>query len=332
MLYTQSPLRISYLGGGSDFLSFNKENEGNVLGCTFDWYVYTHFLKIPPIASENFRLTYRKTESVLNFDEFEHPVVRELMKYLDWKIPINIATLSDVPGRTGLGSSSSFTVGLIQGLLAYAEKSVSPEELAEMAIYIERKCLNEPGGQQDQYHAAFGGFRRYRFFENGVEPSPIILDAENLTEFSKCNLLVWTAQPRINSQVSERHQKKLMSDEGIKLAKELSKLATSAYEEILQKPNWENTLRIISSKLEVNWQIKLELGEIQTNSKFEYLNEIAKSCGIKARKILGSGDSGFCLFLGEPDQILLLKELFSQEFIYSPKLNSEGSVLHGKLK
>jgi D-glycero-alpha-D-manno-heptose-7-phosphate kinase len=332
ILSTQTPLRISYLGGGSDFLSFNQENEGNVLGCTFDWYVYTHFLPIPPIASENYRLTYRKTESVMNYEEFEHPVVREVMKYLDWNIPINIATLSDVPGRTGLGSSSSFTVGLIQGLFDCIGKSLAVEELAEIAIQIERVYLNEPGGQQDQCHAAFGGFRKYRFSENRIEPSPLILDEENLAEFSKCNLLVWTAQPRINSQVSERHQNRLMSDDGVQLARELSNLAASAYEMILQEPNWENALNTISSKLEINWQIKLELGEIKTNSKFEYLSEIAKSCGIRAKKILGSGDSGFCLFLGEPEQILLLKKLLDKEFTYSPMLNSQGSSLHGKMK
>jgi D-glycero-alpha-D-manno-heptose-7-phosphate kinase len=327
LLTTQTPLRISYLGGGSDFQEFTQESEGNVLGCTFDWFVYTHFLPIPVIAKENYRITYRKTESVSDISQIEHPVVQAMLSHLSWTAPLNIATLSDVPGRTGLGSSSSFTVGLASGLLALRGETPSPETLAKLAIDIERNHLNEPGGMQDQCHAAFGGFRRYNFFKDDFHATLPLLDGIELQEFSKCNLLVWIAEPRINASTSRIHQNSLKSQSGNGLGKELSELALTAADEIVSDPTWHHALSVISERLDLNWKIKSELGGIQPNEKFEHLSHIALKFGVKARKMLGSGDSGFGLFLGYPEQILKLREALPKEFTHIPTLIQSGTKI-----
>ena len=181
MLIAKSPLRISFLGGGSDFPSYfqNSSIGGSVLGTSIARYVYVMIENQPLFEEVKFRVTYRKTDAAQDLESIKHPSVRESLKLRSWTSPLNIATMADLPGRSGLGSSSAFTVALNIALdkmqnrdLALSSKYLY--DLAHRAIMIERIKLNEHGGYQDQFHSVFGGLRRYDFFKSKVEILPKI--------------------------------------------------------------------------------------------------------------------------------------------------------------
>ena len=163
MLVSKTPLRVSLFGGGTDYPSFFESNEGKVIGGSIDKYIYTSGLELFKKSKEKFRINYREVESVNNIDEIRHPIVREYLKYNDFKKNYGFSTVSDVPGGTGLGSSSSFSVGFIKLVKSILGEEIKDFELAREAIHLERDLLKENVGVQDQYHAACGGFCEYTF-------------------------------------------------------------------------------------------------------------------------------------------------------------------------
>ncbi|HPT16634.1 MAG TPA: kinase, partial [Kiritimatiellia bacterium] len=163
MIISRTPFRISFFGGGTDFPGFFRQEGGAVLAATIDQYCYLSVHRLAPLFKHRFRASYSRTESVLRPDEFQHPLIRETLRLLDQREGIEIAHTADLPGQTGLGSSSAFTVGLLNAVQAFNGHLRTPAELARQAIEIERERVGDAGGWQDQYEAAYGGFRRFDF-------------------------------------------------------------------------------------------------------------------------------------------------------------------------
>ena len=162
LITSATPLRVSFLGGGTDYPSYFKNNEGYVFGTTINMFVYISAIKNSSLSGHKYKISYRELDECNELSEIRHPVVREVLKSIDWQDPgLHISTLSDVPAGTGLGSSSSFTVGMFNLMAQLSGGTITAEELAQSAINIERVVLGESGGIQDQYHASYGGLAGY---------------------------------------------------------------------------------------------------------------------------------------------------------------------------
>ena len=300
MITTKTPLRVSFVGGGTDYPAFFNQTDGCVVGCTVDLNVYVTILQLPIFARERFRFTYRKTESVDSIAEMEHPVTRELLKYLTWNTPLNIATMADVPGSSGLGSSSAFSVGLALALKRFESiHDVDPTYLAKTAVHIEREILKEPGGLQDQYHAAFGGFRSYNFSPSGVTAGEKFLDQEHLDLLSKYFTLVSIGQSRDSASFAEVTSKASTTDKIQELValRDLSRNLSSLLSTSQQVS--EIALRLFDA-IEEGWKIKKKFHDSIAPTKVLDAINAGKRAGAVTAKLCGAGSSGFLLFGHEP--------------------------------
>lgn len=304
MIISRTPLRIGLVGGGSDLPAYLEDvpQGGSVLGLTVDLYVYTSILALSPVAPEQVRLTYRKTESVDAVSEIEHPVVRAVLENRREFRPINIATMSDVPGGTGLGSSSSFTVGLIAALDEFEGVASFPADLATRAIAIEREILGEAGGLQDQYHAAFGGFRRYDFHREGVRVYPPV--GEGVLEALKGWMLLVATK---HSRASKSHQDELVGrirekntgkKATVKALEEMALLSRHTYDELCKDCTTSFAPFLIAEALSESWKLKKDSG-VELAGCDEII-ERGKEAGALAGKLCGAGGGGFVFLLVDP--------------------------------
>ena len=184
MIITKTPFRMSFFGGGTDMPQFFAEHGGAVISTTFDKYCYVNVRHLPPFFDYHTELSYAKTERVTDVEEIQHPAIREAMKLLDM-YDIRLTYEADLPARTGLGTSSSFAVGMLNAFYALKGKYADKKKLADEAIYLERDLCKEAGGWQDQIAAAFGGLNRINFHENGYDVLPIIISPERKLQLTR---------------------------------------------------------------------------------------------------------------------------------------------------
>jgi D-glycero-alpha-D-manno-heptose-7-phosphate kinase len=229
MWISKTPLRASFLGGGTDYPSHFQNHPGAVLGGTIDKYVYTSALPLAGIAEQRFRITYRTTESVSEINAIQHPVIREALRLYGWDKPINIATMSDLPGGTGLGSSSAFTVGFINLLHRMRGVELTRYELARHAIHMEQEILKENVGVQDQIHAAFGGLARYEFTANSFSIEPLRMTTDRLAMINRSMLLVYTGAQRNASAVLGTQEARTKSGANLGYLREMYEMTRTGW-------------------------------------------------------------------------------------------------------
>jgi D-glycero-alpha-D-manno-heptose-7-phosphate kinase len=328
MIVSKTPLRVSFIGGGSDFENFFNKSVGCVLGTTINQYVYVSLMPLPVFAEEKFRFTYRVTESVDSVEEFKHPVVKTILSESKNLVPLNISTMANLPGRSGLGSSSSFTVGFLNALSTLENKVVKPEKLAEMAVQIERFKLKEDGGFQDQYHAAFGGLRSYKFEKSGlVDPTRIVKDNEFIRLLSSCLILVPASGPRDSSTFAKKTEKSILEPINFSALERMANLALDTSDYLLNsKISPEDKLGRLTETVNEGWKLKNELSGNHTNKvEIERMIEEFIKLGARSARLCGAGGSGFILLIsavGKRND--LLREL--QDFnAFAIELESNGS-------
>jgi D-glycero-alpha-D-manno-heptose-7-phosphate kinase len=327
MIVTRAPLRISFIGGGTDYPEHFLQNGGAVLGTSIDKYVYVTLLELSKYAPENLRFTYRETQSVFEFGDIKHPVVREVLREFK-KVPrLNIGTASDLPGNSGLGSSSSFTVAFLLALKIHGgDSNFDPEWLAKEATRIEREVLSEKGGWQDQYHAAFGGFRLYEFSRDGVSVSPRLLNNSDQIELSKYFRLVKCGDSRISSfgamatsEALSRKGAKSESDDQARLAREL-------YMNLKGKTVLEMS-QLLFKAIESSFAYKTNFGETVIPCEVVTLGNRGKDLGATCFKLLGAGGSGFVLFGINPEESLYFDREFEKEIMPFEFSNEQASSI-----
>lgn len=323
MISTKTPLRISFIGGGTDYPSFFNQTEGHVVGCTVDLNVYVNILELPRFAREKFRFTYRKTESVDDINDMEHPVTRELLKYLNWTTPLNIATMADVPGSSGLGSSSAFSVGLALALKTFKREIASPLYLAKTAIMIEREILAEPGGVQDQYQSSFGGFRSYSFGMNGVEVSDSYLDQDRLNELSKFFTLLAVGDARHSSNLAAETSQ-VSSDERFMELLAMRNLSRELAANLTTNLSNEAIASELFSVIEEGWAIKKRFSPLIAPPTVTNAIAQGKEVGATAAKLCGAGNSGFILFGHPPERQRALIAHFPDKFAFPVRFVENG--------
>lgn len=298
VIVTRTPLRVSFLGGGSDYPSFFKSEQGAVFGTAIDLHVFVAVIRQTALVDKKYKLTYRVSEAVDDPALLQHPVVRSVLTELRWHDPgLHIATLADVPANTGLGSSSSFTVSLLHALSLFRGESPTPEKLARDAIRIERDILGEAGGWQDQYHAAYGGVGLYTFLGEGVSRHPLTDPAleEGLNESM---VLVPVGGRRRSHDHAQQTSHAVSTESGSLLARELSALARQTFDEVQRMSDADRAVRRLAEAIRTAWTLKSRLSGSDLSEADSVIRQGIRN-GALAGKLCGAGGSGFILFLTE---------------------------------
>lgn len=292
MIITRTPFRISFAGGGSDLDAFYSQEPGVVLSTAIDKYMY---LTVMDRFSNDFRISYSKTEIADQVDAIEHPIVRECLRSLQIRRGLEIVSMADIPSQSGLGSSSSFTVGLLHALYAIQGRLASAERLAREACEIEIDKLHEPIGKQDQYIAAYGGLQLIRFNPDGtVFADPVVCPTGTKQELNRRLMIFFTGMTRSASKVLDKQRS--ATDEKRPI---LRKMCAIAYE-MRNVLTVGKDLNTFGRLLHDAWQLKRSVEASISSSNFDDLYERGIRAGALGGKLLGAGGGGFMLFYCEP--------------------------------
>jgi D-glycero-alpha-D-manno-heptose-7-phosphate kinase len=306
MLIAKTPLRVSFIGGGSDYPRHFGRYGGAVIGTTIDQFVFTNLLQLNEQSVEKFRFTYRITESVSKVEDIKHPVVRTVLKELPSSERLNIGTMSTIPGGTGLGSSSAFTVGLIQLISARQGLIHSEEELAKQAVYIERNLLAEPGGYQDQYFAAYGGFNLICFSDTETSVQHLIEDSQILQAVSSHIALIPVNKPRNSSEFAKKTIKHNELPENISRLQAEVEFTLAIAEQLKDCKDVSRVVELVGILVQRSWESKKEIYSPEERQSFVETENMLKKCGALSYKICGAGSSGFFLAVF-PDPVSLVE-------------------------
>ncbi|OGA35326.1 MAG: kinase [Betaproteobacteria bacterium RIFCSPLOWO2_12_FULL_62_13b] len=297
MIVTRTPFRISFFGGGTDYPAWYQENGGVVLASTIDKYCYISCRFLPPFFEHKHRIVYSKIENVKSITEIEHPAVRAVLGWARCERGLEIHHDGDLPARSGLGSSSSFTVGLVNALCALDGKYITKEDLATKAIYIEQKIIKENVGSQDQVSAAFGGFNRIEFYRNDTfQVSPIILSKRRFDELQGSLMLYFTGFSRIASEIAKSTIDNLTNR--VTELKRMGEMVDEAIR-ILQSP--ETPIDEFGKLLDQSWRYKRGLSSKVSTPEIDRIYDEALKAGATGGKIIGAGGGGFLLLFVRPE-------------------------------
>lgn len=296
MIITQTPFRMSFFGGGTDFPDYFKQYGGSVLSTTFDKYCYVNVRHLPPFFEYHNELCYSKIERVADVSDIMHPAIREAMKYLDMH-EIRLSYEADLPARSGLGTSSSFAVGMLHAFHALKGQYADKKKLADEAIYLERTLCNEAGGIQDQIAASYGGFNRIDFNADGYVVHPVIISPERKEQLNDNMMLFFTGFSRFSSDIQQKTKGAVM-DKHAQLM-EMKKLVDDA-EQILTSKAAD--LSEFGRLLDYTWKIKRGITNEISNDSIDVIYEKAIKAGATGGKLLGAGGGGFLLFYVEQDK------------------------------
>jgi D-glycero-alpha-D-manno-heptose-7-phosphate kinase len=297
MIISSTPLRVSFLGGGSDLPSYYRRRGGLVLSTTIDKYVY---VTISRKFDDAVRVSYSRTEEVATASQVEHPVVREALGFLGVQGGVEITSIADIPAKgTGLGSSSSFTVGLLNALHAFRGRHVAADQLAEESCHIEMDRCREPIGRQDQYAAAFGGFNCIRFHEDDtVTVQRFLWKPEVFEDLQSRLMMFYTGITRSASALlSEQSSNMTSDDDKVAIMDRMVASAEAALADLR-----DGRLDSLGEALHENWELKKSLARGISNPAIDQAYDAARAAGAIGGKILGAGGGGFLLFAVPEDR------------------------------
>jgi D-glycero-alpha-D-manno-heptose-7-phosphate kinase len=323
MIIVRTPLRVSFFGGGTDFPEFFSENGGAVLGTSIDKYIYHTISHVPSwLFDHKIRFAYRKVEFVNSLDDIEHIPFREILRYCGVFKDIEINLASDLPAFSGLGSSSTFTVGLIKGLNAFRGKHINQQELANQAIYIEREVLKEAVGIQDQIFASFGGLNIIRMSSRlNFSVERIVLSRDRLEELDKSLMLFFTGVTRRAQEVERKKIENIGSLE--KNLKKMLILVDRAHEALVGN----KSLATFGDLLNETWMEKRLLDSAVSSPEIDSLYEKGIKAGALGGKLLGAGGGGFMLFLVPQERQERVRLALTEYNEVKFSINAPGSTI-----
>lgn len=320
MIITKTPFRMSFFGGGTDMPEFFNEYGGSVISTSFDKYCYVTVRHLPRFFEYKTHLTYSKMEYVNSYEEIQHPAIREAMRMLDMH-ELRLTYESDLPAKSGLGTSSSFAVGMLNAFYALKGKYVDKRKLADEAIYLERVLCNEAGGWQDQVAASYGGFNRINFGSNGYEVLPIIVSPERKIQLNNNLLMFFTGFTRFSSDIQKANATSYSPDK-ISMLMKMHKLVSEAESILTDK---DKDLDDFGRLLDETWKMKKKMGSSVSTDSIDILYQKGISAGALGGKLLGAGGGGFLVFYVQPDkQEAVLKEM--KHLMYIPFKFEEGGT------
>lgn len=323
MIITKTPFRMSFFGGGTDMPDFFNEHEGAVLSTTFDKYCYVNVRHLPRFFDYSTELSYSKTERVTNIDEIQHPAIRNAMKLLNMH-EIRLTYEADLPARSGLGTSSSFAVGMLNSFYALKGMYADKKKLADKAIYLEREMCQEAGGWQDQIAASFGGFNRINFSDDSYEVLPIIMPPQRKKMLNQNLLMFFTSFTRFSSDVQKENaigkvNKTAQLKEMLSLVDDAERVLTD------KRVNLDEFGRL----LDHTWRLKRQTGSAVSTNSIDNLYDIGIKAGALGGKLLGAGGGGFLVFYVQPDKQQAVREAM-KNLMYIPFEFEDGGtrVIH----
>lgn len=346
MVITSTPLRVSFFGGGTDYPVWYRQHGGSVLSTTIDKCCYITCRYLPPFFEYHSRVSYSKVENVVRNEEITHPSVRACLQFMGIDEGVEIHHVADLPARTGLGTSSAFTVGLLLALYALKNQMRDKHALAADAIHVEQELLQEAVGAQDQSSAAYGGFNRINFHTDGsIEAKRILTSPGRLAELGQNLALYFTGFSRIASEIAQEqlsvtpHKKKEL-DAMLQLVDEAETIVT----------NPSRSLDEFGRLLHESWKIKRTLTQKISNSNIDEIYEAGLSAGALGGKLLGAGGGGFMLFYVPPERRVALRSrlkrllcvpfgfsnrgsqvvLYEPEETYDKSLTTERSMVYAQ--
>jgi len=322
MIISRTPYRISFFGGGTDFPAWFRKHGGAVLAATIDKYCYLTCRHLPPFFEHRIRLVYSRIESCHSLDEIAHPSVREVLRYLKIDRGVEIHHDGDLPARSGMGTSSSFTVGLLHALYALKGFMPSKHQLAEESIHIEQEVLKETVGSQDQVSAAYGGFNHISFLPNGTfSVRPITLTQERLKELNSHLMLFYTGIKRTSADIAESY----VND--IEARRRQLRIMKDLIEESISILNNGDDLCGFGELLHEAWQAKRSLSATVSNSFVDQIYESAISAGAIGGKLTGAGGGGFMLLFALPSRQKEIREKLNTLIHVPFKIEFSGSQI-----
>ena len=311
MIISRTPFRISFFGGGSDYQAWSREHGGAVLVTAIDKYCYLTCRYLPPFFEHRFRILYSKIEAVHRVDEIEHPAVRGALQDLNIRRGVEIHHDGDLPARSGMGSSSSFAVGILHALHALEGRMRSKEQLAAEAIRLEQEVLLETVGSQDQIAAAYGGFNAIRFLPDGTfSVHPVFLPEVRMEEFKSHLMLFFTGISRFSSDVASTFVSSL-NDRAASINRFVEMVDEGL--DILSRGQIED----FGHLLDEAWRIKRSLSSAVSTSAVDEAYALARSAGALGGKLLGAGGGGFLLVFAPPERRRHIEKALSS-FLHVP--------------
>jgi D-glycero-alpha-D-manno-heptose-7-phosphate kinase len=323
MIICRTPLRISLFGGGTDYPIWYREHGGQVISFTINKYSYITLRKLPPFFDYQYRIRYYQTEEVKQIADIMHPVVREGLRHHKIDEPLEVVHTSDLPARSGLGSSSTFTVGFHHALHTLKHYLPTKRELALNAINFEQEILAESVGSQDQVAAAFGGFNHITFGGNAeFQVNPLAVSSQNIDSLQQHLLLCFTGFQRNASDVALEQINTTQSKYG-----EL-KVIDQICSEGLQALNAQNIcFEQIGLLLHRQWEVKRGLTKLVSNSVIDEIYELGRNAGAYGGKLLGAGGGGFMLFLADPSCHLNIQAQLKKYMFVPVRMEVTGSSI-----
>lgn len=320
MIITKTPFRMSFFGGGTDIESFFREHGGAVISSTFDKYCYVNVRHLPRFFDYTTHLTYSKQEYVRDVEEIKHPAIRNAMKMLDMH-EIRLTYEADLPARSGLGTSSSFAVGMLNAFYCLKGKYVNKKKLADEAIYLERELCQEAGGWQDQIAASFGGMNRIQFNTDGTyEVRPIIIYPERKKQLNENLLMFFTGFTRVSSDMQKVNETGYK--EKIKQLQDMYGLVDEAGAVLEDK---YSDLDDFGRLLDKTWKLKKQTGGAITTKSIDNLYEKGIAAGALGGKLLGAGGGGFLLFYVQPERKASVMDAM-KDLLYIPFCFEDGGT------
>jgi len=305
MIITKTPYRISFFGGGSDYPKWYRKFGGSVLSTTIDKHIYISCRYLPGFFKHKYRIVWSKIENVTDINEIEHHAIKNLLKYLKFKKGLEIHYDGDLPARSGMGSSSSFIVGLMKAIITINKKKISQQNLGKKAIFFEQNVLNEVVGSQDQIAASVGGLNKIKFNKNGSIKVKKIKQNNNIKKLEKNLLLIYTSINRTAHEIASSYVNKLTKSK----KKYIEGIITHVNEgeKILKTGNIDDFGELLHS----SWMSKKKLSSAISNSKIDDLYNHALISGASGGKLLGAGGGGFLL--------LYMKKKYRKKFFLKSK-------------
>ena len=320
MVITKTPFRMSFFGGGTDMENYFKENKGAVLSTTFDKYCYVNVRHLPRFFNYSTELSYSKTERVTDISNIRHPAIRNAMQMLNMH-EIRLTYEADLPARSGLGTSSSFAVGMLNAFYALKGKYADKKRLADDAIYLERVLCSEAGGWQDQVAASYGEFNRISFNADGYEVNPVIISPGRKKNLNQNLLMFFTGFTRFSSDIQKLNEGEVQNDKMV-ILKEMFGLVDEA-EKILVDSS--RNLDEFGRLLDYTWKLKRRTGKVVSTDSIDELYAKGLKAGALGGKLLGAGGGGFLIFYVQPEYKENVRDAMSSLLHIPFEFENEGT-------
>jgi len=322
MIISRTPYRVSFFGGGTDYPGWYHKHGGAVLATAIDKYCYITCRYLPPFFEHRSRIVYSKIENVSSIDEIQHPAVREVLRFLQIERGIEIHHDGDLPARSGMGSSSSFTVGLLNALYALKGFMPTKHQLMMESIHIEQQMIRETVGSQDQATVSYGGFNHIQFNQNGeISVRPVILSAERLRELNSHLMLFYTGIKRTAADVADSYVP------NIEDKKRQMCIMKDLVEEALSVLGKGSNLNKFGMLLHEAWQAKRSLSSQVSNVQVDEMYEAALSAGALGGKVTGAGGGGFMLLFVPPERQVSVREILKSQIHVPFSIDNTGSQI-----